>query len=483
MVEAASVCGLWVAAAVLAAASSYGPWGWLGFASLGALAAGGLALAWRGVAALWRRQWVGGGVRLVVLVLLMPAALLACVVAGFVGKAARMANFGMDASGPRVLPVESGAMEQLVAAGNALIVQISGPQAADGDRFVLESVECSFGPNRREVEFNFVRGGAGYFRAGLSFRQKADGTWTHEGHSASGDTAAFSVNSAMFDEARKALVPPAGLAWPVSPEVEARWIGAADELAAVLTAAAPLGVADATWRTDSGRFTRNLGKGNNDAISIWLEARRGRERAAYATTYWAFDGKRARLLDVNAGVDSGNSSRSTMGDGAEARSLIDPWLAGQDGLLEASALYASRGDGTWESAEAALPDGTVITYHQQLAHPFLAEYHMRLGIRPPGGEEREFFLPMNTGGRTATLVGLGTAPDGTPAVRVNAGRHFDLGFTLRDPRMIASSSVRDEVPAGAFVAISTRLRWVAPGDAESERLIEEARNYSRPPGL
>jgi hypothetical protein len=477
--EAAWVGGLWMLAVALAGASSWCLWAWLGFGSMGALAAGGLVLGWRGVAALCWRHWIGGVLRLLALPLLLAAVLAACVMAGFAGKAARMAEFGPDAAGPRTLPIEAGAMGEVVAAGERLAAQIRWPRAAGEDGLVLESVQFAFGPGRRELEFSFVRGGGGYFRGTLRFRQKPDGGWAYEGHSASGDTAGFSERSALFDELRAGLTPPADLLWPVSPEVERRWTAAADELAAVLSAAAPLGTEGAPWRADSVKMTRQLRTENRDAVAIWLGARRGSQRVAYAVTTWAFDGRRARLVDVSAGVDSGNSSRSTMEDGAEIRSLLEPWLAGQKGLLEESALYASRSDRSWESCEAVLSDGTVLTYHQQQAHLFLAEYHMRLGIRPLGGEEREFFLPMNTGGRTAILVKTGTAPDGTPAARVDAGRHFDLGFTLRNPRMIPAGSVRDETIAGAFTSVSTPLRWAASGDAEGDRLIEQVRGYPR----
>ena len=90
-----------------------------------------------------------------------------------------------------------------------------------------------------------------------------------------------------------------------------------------------------------------------------------------------------------------------------------------------------------------LPDGMVLVYREQYAHPFLAEYQMRLEIRPPGGE----------------------------------ARHFDLGFTLRDPRMIPAESVVALEPAGAFTGVNSHLRRASVSGPADRELYEATRGY------
>lgn len=125
------------------------------------------------------------------------------------------------------------------------------------------------------------------------------------------------------------------------------------------------------------------------------------------------------------------------------------------GLFTRSHLMA-RGIQDWRTCEVPLPEDTVLTYYQKSAHPFLAEYDMRLRIAPKGEPARRFVLPMNTGGRTAILVSTGRLADGTPAVRLDAGQHFNLAFRLRD------------------------LRWVSVADPEAESLLQQARDYFLP---
>ena len=106
---------------------------------------------------------------------------------------------------------------------------------------------------------------------------------------------------------------------------------------------------------------------------------------------------------------------------------------------------------------------------------------MRVEIRPPGAEKgREFFLPMNTGGRTAILVEIGKTAEGIPVVRLDAGRHFDQAFMLGDePRMIPPEAVLGAAPLGAFSGVKSSLRWVSATDPSDSELYEETRAYRR----
>lgn len=466
LLKAACVGTLFLAGLALAAAEGFFYTGWLGLAALICLGAALAGVAAFMIRALLRRRWIAAVVWLAALVVLTPSALVGGMVAGFAGTMLRMAD-----RGTRTLPVDRSAMDKLAASGKQLVSQLGGS-------FKLEAIEMTFGPGGREVGFDVVAGEPGSFRAGIRFRQHAGGAWKPggSGHSSSGNTETFKADLKRFEEAFAKTIAPT-ITWPLTDHVEKEWISATRGLADALSSAGVLDTAGIAWQAGSVRMSRSLRTGNNDSISIWLDAGRGRERVASAATYWAFDGKRARLTDVTGMVERGAGSSSTMAHNAEVRSILEPWLASQDGLLAPSVLFASRNDATWTACETLLPDGTTLIYREQQAHPFLAEYHMRLEIRPPGGEARDFFLPMNTGGRTAILVGVGSTADGTPAIRVNAGRHFDLGFTLRDPRMISAASVGAEIPVGAFTGVKMRLRWASATDPADREAYEATRSY------
>lgn len=439
---------------------------WLGLAAFVCFGAVLVGAAIFMIRALLCRRWIAAVVWLAALVVLTPSALVGGVGAVFAGNMLRMAD-----RGTRTLPVDRNAMGELVASGKQLVSQI-------GDNFELESIAMTFGPRGREVGFDVVAGEPGFFRARIRFRQHAGGAWKPggSGHSSSGDTATFKADLKRFEEAFAKTIAPT-ITWPLTDHVEKEWISAARGLADALSSAGVLDTAGIAWQAQSIRMSHSLRTGNNDSILIWLDAGRRREVIASAATDWAFNGRRARLTEATGMVQRGAASSSTMAHGAEVRSILEPWLASQDGLLAPSALFASRNDATWTACETVLPDGTTLIYREKQAHLFLAEYYMRLEIRPPGGEARDFLLPMNTGGRTAILVGVGSTADGAPAIRVNAGRHFDLGFTLRDPRMIPAASVGPETPVGAFTGVKTRLRWASATDPADHEAYEATRDY------
>ncbi len=127
-----------------------------------------------------------------------------------------------------------------------------------------------------------------------------------------------------------------------------------------------------------------------------------------------------------------------------------------------------------------LPDGTRLTHEQQHAHLFLAESRMRVTLQPPQGKARTFSLPMNTRGRTATLVWMGHTTLGIPAVRLVAKRHFALGLLLPEASFLAPNEVLEAKVLGTMVEISTPLRWVAADEPQDPALLQEALDYLGP---
>lgn len=419
------------------------------------------------------RRWVAAVVWFVSLIVLVPLSLVGAVVAGFAGK--MLASVEWEA---RVLPVPAEAAAEVIRSGNALVSQINNENADGAPAFALDSVDFSFGPEGRKIGFDLVLGQAAEFRAGIRFRQTASGNWQKDGNSCSGETETFETNRRRFEDAAAGLRGP-DIAWPVPVEVEEQWTAAGKEIAGFLSTAGVLETSGTPWSLSHVDMSQPVANPANSRISMWFGAKQGRQSVAYATLYLTYNGKRARIEDLTAGVSRGTSSSWRMEHGAAVRSLLEPWLAGRNGLIAPSKLFQSHDDSTWEACETTLPDGSVLIYRQQIAHPFLAEYNMRVEIRPPGAEKGcEFFLPMNTGGRTAILVEIGKTAEGIPVVRLDAGRHFNQAFTLRDePRMIPPEAVLGAAPLGAFSGVKSALRWVSATDPYDSELYEETRAY------
>lgn len=437
-----------------------------GLALLGVLAFSILAMV--------GRRWIAAVVWFVSLLGLVPGVLVGAVVAGFAGK--MLASVEWEA---RVLPVPTEAVAEVIRSGNELVSQINNENADGAPAFALDSVDFSFGPEGRKLGFDLVLGQAAEFRAGIRFRQTASGNWEKDGNSCSGATETFEANRRRFEDAAAGLRVP-DIVWPVPAEIEEQWTAAGKEIAGFLSTSGVLETSGTPWSLSRVNMSQPVDNPANSRISIEMNAKKGREQAAYATMYLTYDGKQARLEDLNAGVNRGTASTSAMEHGAEVRSLLEPWLAEKNGLIAPSKLFQSHDDSTWEACETTLPDGSVLIYRQQPAHPFLAEYNMRVEIRPPGAEKgREFFLPMNTGGRTAILVEIGKTAEGFPVVRLDAGRHFNQAFTLREPRMIPPEAVLEAAPLGAFSGVKSALRWVSATDSSDSELYEETLQYRR----
>ncbi len=471
--KVAVVGSLAVGGVLLAMAEGFFAHAGLGCAALVCFAAALLAVFVFAITAVWRRQWSAAIAWLLALLVLAPVLLVGGVVAGFAGRTLGMMEFAK-----RTLPIPHASLARLAKEGRSLADGLNRVDPEAADKFSPEAVGVFFGPAGREIHFDFMLGDGTGFRGRVGFRQKNGGEWQRDGTSCSGDTATFAENRSRFERALASIGSP-DLAWPIEADVEERWVAAANEIAEFLTGADVLESGRLSWRLNSIQMTRAMHQKNADCISIGFNAKRGDQRAAWVTTYWVFDGQHARLEDLSAGVDIGTNSFSGREHGAEVRSMLEPWIASRGGLFRPSHLYQSRGDRTWEACEIVLPDGSALVYRQQLAHAFLAEYHMRVEIRPAGGgAARDFFLPMNTGGRTAILVSTGKTAGGEAAVLLDGGRHFQTAFTLANPRMISPESVLEPIPFGAFTGVKSPLRWASATLPADRELFEETVSYA-----
>lgn len=441
---------------------------WLQIAAFVILLAVVVYLLIRSFFALWRREFAAFFLRFLGGVLLLPAGALGLAVIAMAGKFSVMLEG--DAG---TLPVPAGALRSLEEAGGVLAKEFS---AASGSDWSLEvdAVSLEFGGRRRFVEFGFTtpRDAGRDFRASVDFAWNAAGGWEIVGGGSSGDTETFAVNQAAYLEARKAIQPPQ-MRWPLDEKTEQEFTRAASELAAALTARQVLDLGATPWELTGVRFSHYFSGDSGDRMELRFQAKDDEGNGAHLFTYWTYDGKVARLGDVSAGINNGARSSSTREQSEEVRTEINEILTMSGELLQPEK-QSQRG---WESCTTTLPDGSKLTYSQQPAHPFLAEYHMRATIERPDGTARVFSLPMNTGGRTAVFVHTGITAGGDPAIRLSAGRHFDTGFELTKPRFIAADQVLEPELLGAFLQISTPLQWVSADSPESAPLLAEAMSY------
>jgi hypothetical protein len=445
-------------------------WSWPQIPAFAILAGTSLYLIARSISSLWHRCFGAFFLRFLAGLLLLPIGLVGFAVVGMAGKFVAMVEFEKG-----TLPLRHSTLRQLRGEAERMARDISS--AAENElEFTPESVSLEFGGPHRSMEFEFVSTPeiGGHFRGSVDFRQHNDGAWKLAGRSSSGDPKTFDVLRAAFEKTVQQLPAPT-LDWAVPGEIESRFSDAAAKLAAELTARGVFELADKPWHLGSVRFSHRLSGSGGDSVIMVFRAKESDERGAYFFSYWTFDGKVARLRDVSAGIDRGSASSSTRENNEEVRTELNEILSSMPDSVLRPEKESSRG---WDSCTATLPDGSKLTYSQQSAHPFLAEYNMRATIELPDGRRRVFSLPMNTGGRTAVFVSFGKKASGSPAIRMTAGRHFDTAFDLTKPAFTSPDEVLDPEPLGAFLQISTPLQWVAVGDGDATHLLDEARQYT-----
>lgn len=402
-----------------------------------------LPVAWlfgAGLYCLVRKWWLGGIVRLVSLPAALFAGLLAIVVAQIVGFTVVEAGWP-----PAKSPLPSEAVEPFERAARAITVS-----APDGTRFTLRGLRFTESQGTRRVEIELGGGGNASLTASPDYTLR-DGRWVAAGTGFSAPTneevEALRAATRVPDE----LV--GDLAWPV-PEAFAEHLNdAAKRLAGGISQQAfdgtdPVPVAlvrSDFWIPESGspRVALVFGTSGGERL-VWTD--------------WRWNGEVLTLADVTM---AGSREQSAAAKTAVLEAIRE------DEFLRPREAHGPE----WRRVETKLADGTRIAYLERAAHPFLAEYHMRVGITPAGGTERVFELPMNTGGRTAVFVSSGRTTDGRSAVRLTS-QHFDSVFTLSPSGWAEVSDFQDGREEGAFLAVHTPLAWFPAGDAEIARVRE-----------
>lgn len=406
-----------------------------------------LALLARGILSLWRHQWVAGIAR----ILAVPACFLFGLAAMFLADLAGRWAMDWDLRAG-TLPVDERAMKEIRNEGNKIAAGLSS-FLPNQEKFALEVIDIESGGAPRKISLRFSKPPPEYFSISADF-QETPGGWKRTGGGSSGDTETF----AKFRDAIDPHLPsslPATLRWPVDEPVAKRIRDGAEALRAVIESQGILGTDGKAWSVGPIHYVRNLRSDGCDMVRMNFSCKEGRQPVAWAGTDWAFDGKTLRFLDATGGT-RGNSNRENQ---AEVETSVTEWLARDREIFEH---LKPRGK-PWRTCEAELPGGIRLLYAQQQAHPFLAEYHMRATISLPDGRSRTFALPMNTGGRTEILVFTGTKADGSAALRMVSGRHFDMVFDLQTLRIFPAGEFKESAYAGAYLEISTPLTWFPSG--------------------
>lgn len=237
---------------------------------------------------------------------------------------------------------------------------------------------------------------------------------------------------------------------------------------------------DASWRWQEITFCDSLEAEAEPSVTMIFSTTEKTPTSGMLFTRWSFDGQQARLRDVTASLHPETDFSKLRESQEQAHPEVQEILVGHPGALLRPQRESPRG---WRSCAVALPDGTRLTYEQQNARLFLAEYRMRVTLPPPQGKARTFSLPMNTGGRTAILVWMGQTAQGVPAVRLVAKRHFAVWLLLSELSFLAPDEVLEAKLLGAIVEISTPLRWVATDEPQDRALLQEALDYLGPTEL
>jgi hypothetical protein len=433
--------------------------------------AGLLFLTGRAVWALWTRRWVGATVRVLALpvcLILGVASLLVGEMAGrWVGQATELVV------GASPLPKKEVLAWQIL--GREAAAQLPAeelPEAWTDKRWKFDGLEFVWKRGGRwEVHFQFSRRGADFASVTLRFRQTDGGGWREHGYAGSGDPALIQAARAVLGSyLREALSSSELPARPLTEERLGFFREAGEELAAGFAEASPLDSEDLLWRLEEMGFAdKHMGQGRAPVQMLFRATLPDSSDSVWAETYWTWSGGRLHLVDSNASISRGNHSRGELTDHARLQSFLGDWLRRE----ESKYFAAPRDSRGWQDCTADLPDGWRLIYWQKSAHVFLAEYYMAAEFVSPDGRRMRFELPLNTGGRTVLNVFRGRTAAGAEAILLSS-RHFAAAWELPECRWIDAEEVIDPEFLGAFLQVTTPLRWAALADPEAAELLEQA---------
>lgn len=407
-----------------------------------------LLLLFRGVVTLWQSR-LSGILRLLALPVVFVGGFGGIFVASMIGDSLPE----LWEQYWRTLPIEKGAERSVIKEGKRIASLLSA-KSPDGMpmelRQVMFGLEFKGAEPTRTIGFDFAKGAPEFFSCS-SYRLQGD-RWIKVGeHSSGGELKSFEAN-------RKAILPAlpkelqGNLEWPLKQAVAEQFIKEGREIANLLERQQPLATEGAAWSLEGIHFGHGIRKGWHDSIEIKLQARREKERVAWASVYLTYDGKMARL---DRCIGGGGGSDGSMIQEAALMTIFREWLSEDRGILKKAEDHGKP----WRSCEATLPGGIRMIYHEQPAHAFLAEYNMRMEFLLPDGRHRKFDLPMNTGGRTRVLVYEGSTADGGRAIRLVSGAYINAAFDLGTLRMIDPKAVLNESYEGVFLEEKTPLTW------------------------
>jgi hypothetical protein len=191
--------------------------------------------------------------------------------------------------------------------------------------------------------------------------------------------------------------------------------------------------------------------------------------------------RKGKLYFIRGGVDGWN---------ADTEHLVDAANSALDSALKEMRSEDSRGvdfqysrnSEKWTRVSTILPKLEVTaTFARKPAHPFLAEYYRKIILRKPGGPEKTFRLKINCGGRTNVRL-FSASFNGTRYLRLKDHSWMNTLFRLSDLKVVPPNEAGRGCFIGAFMGVTTRLRFVAVGDEDAESVFKAAaeRGYPLP---
>ena len=410
------------------------------------------------------RHWLRAGFLLVLFPLLFIAGFLGLFLSSLAGRA-----LGLVETGPSRLPMAQPAIAHTEKVGQGLASLIS---AASGLRFDWKGFQLKSNGQDRRVQFNFQSAQAPFFAASLEYLEKPESQWAKDGWTLSGD----SGDSEKLRPAIEAALRSAPLEdwkWPLAREDENNLLEAGRELAKALRSL-PFTPNDCSWEFSEVVLERFPSLLVAHSVTFLYQAREAQNRTSLLWARFQFDGQDYLLSETTAMLSDSSPKEIS----AIAESAVREWIGEKRGPFR-----LKKENQRWESCTAQLGEGARLVFEQSSAHPFLAEYYMRISLTSPAGLTRRFVLPMNTGGRTQVLVFEGHIPSGDRALRLTSPPHFDAAFLLDGPCWLFPIPEAEWQFLGAFLQTQRHLAWAAADDPAARQAFLHAREQGYPAAI